>query len=146
MIFSSLKNRLRSRTRVTTVMFQNAWCFEESAPFSYTYRNFQISECVTFEESAPFSYTYHNFSDEVRSGHMSVCVYPASHCACHVCQYSRFCIRLWKILRIPCLTLIRTRTKSGSGALGPKSVLRGSRSITFANVLFSAIQPSKILS
>ena len=68
MIFSSLKNRLRSRTLVTAVMFQNAWCFEESAPFSYTYHNFQISECVKFEESSPFSYTYHNFGDELRSG------------------------------------------------------------------------------
>ena len=44
--------------------------FEESAPFSYTYDNFQISECVTFEESAPFSYTYDNLGDEVRYGNM----------------------------------------------------------------------------
>ena len=42
MIFSRLKNRLRSLTRVKLVMFQNAWCFEESAPFSYTCHNFAI--------------------------------------------------------------------------------------------------------
>ena len=41
-------------------MFQNAWCFEESAPFSYTCRNFELLECVEFEESAPFSYTCRN--------------------------------------------------------------------------------------
>ena len=41
-MFSSLKNRLRSRTRVTIVMFHDVLCFEESAPFSYTCGNFAI--------------------------------------------------------------------------------------------------------
>ena len=48
MLFSSLKNRLRSRTRVTIVMFQKVWCFEESAPFSYTCRNCGVPERVVF--------------------------------------------------------------------------------------------------
>ena len=64
--------------------------FEESAPFSYTYHNSQISERVAFEELAPFSYTYDNFGDDVRSGNMCAYVYPARHCACHVYRYSRF--------------------------------------------------------
>ena len=79
MIFSSLKNRVRPRTRVASFKFQSAldlnnWLrclshvtkikvsrthdflrFEESAWFSHKYRNFQVSECVGFEESAPFS-------------------------------------------------------------------------------------------
>jgi len=61
MVHSSLKNWLRSRTHVTTVMFHNAWCFEDSAAFSYTCHNFELSECFGFEESAPFSYACHNF-------------------------------------------------------------------------------------
>ena len=33
---------------------------EELAPFSYTCRNSDVSECVEFEDSAPFSYTCRN--------------------------------------------------------------------------------------
>ena len=49
--------------------FQVSDCaeFEESAPFSYTCRNFQVSVCVEFEESAPFSYTCRNFQVSVLS-------------------------------------------------------------------------------
>ena len=51
-----------------------------------------------------------------------------------------------EILRIPCLTLIRNRPNSESCVLGPKNAPRSSKSTTFAKVLFSAIQPSEILS
>ena len=51
-----LKNPLRSRTRVAIVVFQNAWCFEQSAPFSHM--------CG-------------NFCDQLRSGCTLACVYPA---------------------------------------------------------------------
>ena len=78
MYFEYFQNRLRSRTRVTFVMFLIAWRFEESAPFSYTCRNYDEELCsgsafacvypalyicfafLISEESAPFSYTYAN--------------------------------------------------------------------------------------
>ena len=41
-----------------------------------------------------------------------------------------------EILRIPCLTLIWNRAKSGSGAPGPESAPRGTKSTTFAKGIF----------
>ena len=41
-----------------------------------------------------------------------------------------------EILRIPCLTVIRNRAKSGSGAPGPESAPRGAKSTTFAEGIF----------
>jgi len=61
MVHSSLENRLHSRTHVTAVMFQNAWCFEDSAPFPQKCCIFELSERVGFEESETFLYTCHNF-------------------------------------------------------------------------------------
>ena len=55
-----LKNRLRCLSHVTKIRvswIHDSVKFEESAPFSYTCHNFQVSECVGFEYSAPFSYT-----------------------------------------------------------------------------------------
>ena len=45
-------------TKIRVSWTHDSFKFEESAPFSYTYRNFQVSECVGFEESAPFSYSW----------------------------------------------------------------------------------------
>ena len=61
MHFGYLQNRLRSCTRVTIVMFLIACRFEESAPFSYTCRN---------------------YDDQLFTGSAFACVYPA-RCICY---------------------------------------------------------------
>jgi len=86
------RNRLRSRTRVTIVMFQTPStmrfiaaivnvssadhhaCIKlvyaglaKAAPFSYRCDKFHVSDCIKFEESAPFSYTCHNCYGNVKS-------------------------------------------------------------------------------
>ena len=62
-------------TKIRVSWIHDIFKFEESAPFSYTSHNFQISECVGFEELAPFSYTSRNFDDRVRSGNTFAYVY-----------------------------------------------------------------------
>ena len=97
MMLSSLNNRFRSRTHVAIIRFQIALNLEESAPFSYTCHNFQVSECVDFEESVPFSYT-------CRNSQVSQCVEfqesaPFSY-TCHNSQVSD-CVEVTRAIACP---------------------------------------------
>ena len=58
--------------------------FEESVPFSYTCRKSQVSQCVEFQESAPFSYTCHD-------SQVSECVEVTRTIACPTFVYGLAC-------------------------------------------------------
>ena len=59
-IFSSLQDRLRSRTRVRVEGKVMESSLKESAPFSHKCHSFQVPDCVKFEEWVPFSHICHN--------------------------------------------------------------------------------------
>ena len=117
-----LKNLLRSRTRVTTVIFQNAWCFEESAPFSYT--------C-------------HNYDDQLRSVFMFAWMYPARciHYASWIFAKSApfsYTYAKCEVTRRPWDRQIGV--KSASSPPRPKSAPRGSRSTIFVQGIFQSFE------
>ena len=120
MIFSSLKNRLRSCTRVASFKFQNAldlknrlrclshvtkirvswnhdtFKFEASAPLSCTCHKFQVSECVGFEESAPLFESRCKNTGFVNSWFFQV--WRIGSVLVHVSQRSSFRMRwIWRI-------------------------------------------------
>ena len=127
--------------------FSEYLTFEESAPFSYTYRNFWMSEFVNFEESAPFSYTCRNYDDQLRSVFVIACVYPARciHYASWIFAESApfsYTYAKCEVTRRPWDRQIGV--KSASSPPRPKSAPRGSKSTTFAGGIFQLFNLQKI--
>ena len=107
-----------------------------------------MSEFVNFEESAPFSYTYHNIGGFLR---IVVCdsMRPRTCIQRQLCVYvssvARLCIQraVFRIISLwlnPNLKML----KSASGAPGPKSALRGTKSVTFTKAILQVFNLHKI--
>ena len=98
-----------------------------------------MSHFVKFQESAPFSHTYRNIGGLPR---IVVCdsMRPRTCIQRQLCVYvssvARLCIQraVFRIISLwlnPNLKML----KSASGALGPKSALRGTKSVTFTKAI-----------
>ena len=109
MVLSSLKNQLRSRTRVTTFKFQSALDLKNRLRSRTRVTNLMIKYAL-----------------ETR---LRACIQRAVIC----------------IHKLKRKTSIRNRAKSGSGAPGPESALRGTKSTTFAKGIFQPLNLMKFI-
>ena len=152
MMFSSLKNRLRSRTRVTIVMFHDVWCFEESAPFSYTCHNCGVPERVVFWRIGSVlahvsqlwcSRTCGVLKNRLRSRTRVATLQFMVHWIFQNINKTKG-ISMNLVCSIG-VTSIWNRAKSGSGDPGPEIASRGTKSITFAKGLVHTFDLPKFL-
>ena len=107
-----------------------------------------MSELVNFEESASFSYAYHNFCGFLRivvcdSMRLRTCI--QRQLCVYVSSVARLCIQraVFRIISLwlnPNLKML----KSASGAPGPKSALRGTKSVTFTKAILQVFNLHKI--
>ena len=93
----------------------------------------------TFESSSKMLHVFQNINILVfiiMLFGMVPLIYQARHLESNLYRYSFLLHTCNEILRVPCLTIIWNRAKSGSGAPGPESAPRGTKSTTFAKVFF----------